>query len=289
MTKQCINVYSIKPLSEGLDFVKELPEHKPFLDFQKKAYELYGHCLDKLNPPTFFWKWNKEVGRKIYFNTDTHSYYYHYANYLNNRRLSAKKVLEIGVYQGHSMLLWNDYFPNAEIVGVDIDLNQEWLGDTPVDICKNKERITLIEADGTDKKVANDIGKKYGKFDIIVDDGSHHPTHQILSLLYFLPYLKKDGIYIVEDIIIKEQKNYLENYKEGSDVGLFEEFLDEFKTNQFWIEDVDLTKYGINTKPNQDILKTIDKIEVKIPPRHRIGKLDLTIKSSHRLAFITKK
>ena len=94
---------------------------------------------------------------------------------------------------------------------------------------------------------------------------------------------------LIEDIIIEEQRSYLSNFKEGTDVGLFLEFLDEFKTNQFWVEDVDLEKYGIYNKPSQEILKTIDKIDIKIPPRHRIGDLDFTIKSSHRLAFITKK
>lgn len=33
---------------------------------------------------------------------------------------SAETVLEIGVYKGHSIKLWYDYFVNATIYGIDI-------------------------------------------------------------------------------------------------------------------------------------------------------------------------
>ena len=29
--------------------------------------------------------------------------------------------MEIGVYHGNSLKVWKDYFPNAEIYGIDID------------------------------------------------------------------------------------------------------------------------------------------------------------------------
>ena len=92
----------------------------------------------------------------------------------------------------------------------------------------------MIEDDGTNKYIAKELGEKYGDFDVIIDDGSHHPTHQILSLLHYLPYLKYDGIFIIEDIITKTQRNYLGVFNdivvdgEVKEVKLFEDFFEEY-------------------------------------------------------------
>ena len=37
-------------------------------------------------------------------------------------------------------------------------------------------------------------------FDFIVDDGSHIPEHQVMTANVFMPLLKPDGIYTIEDI-----------------------------------------------------------------------------------------
>ena len=46
------------------------------------------------------------------------------------------------------------------------------------------------------------------KFDLIVDDGWHHPESQINSLIAYLPYLNKGGTYILEDIVHDKYYNY---------------------------------------------------------------------------------
>jgi hypothetical protein len=38
------------------------------------------------------------------------------------------------------------------------------------------------------------------QFDVIIDDGSHAWEHQLETLKNFYPYLKQNGIYIIEDI-----------------------------------------------------------------------------------------
>ena len=37
-------------------------------------------------------------------------------------------------------------------------------------------------------------------YDVIIDDASHLPEHQVASYQIFGPYLKKGGVYIIEDI-----------------------------------------------------------------------------------------
>jgi len=44
--------------------------------------------------------------------------------------------------------------------------------------------------------------KNFGEpvFDVIIDDGSHRPDHQQISLSFFFRKLKKGGLYFIEDL-----------------------------------------------------------------------------------------
>ena len=60
------------------------------------------------------------------------------------------------------------------------------------------------------------IDKHGGDFDIIIDDGSHNTSHQIISALFLMPYLKYNGIYCVEDVTKpKKVAEALSQYKCG--------------------------------------------------------------------------
>ena len=48
-----------------------------------------------------------------------HGYTPYYYNLLNDRRLTIKKVLEIGAGEGASLRMWSDFFPNALVYGAD--------------------------------------------------------------------------------------------------------------------------------------------------------------------------
>jgi uncharacterized NAD-dependent epimerase/dehydratase family protein len=50
-----------------------------------------------------------------------HTYEIPYQRELESRRKDVKGVLEIGIYHGGSLKAWRDYFPNATVVGMDID------------------------------------------------------------------------------------------------------------------------------------------------------------------------
>jgi len=176
-------------------------DYKFFTDFQKELYNEHGYMLDKLNNTTDFWHYNSITGQKTYKDIYAHNYYLQYAKKFENKRMSALKVLEIGVNHGYSLLLWERYFPNAQIYGIDIDLSHTARGKTPKELLKDKERIQLFEFDACDKKKVDEFVKENGgDFDIIIEDGSHLGHHQILSTHYYMPLLKKDGIMVIEDI-----------------------------------------------------------------------------------------
>jgi len=99
-------------------------------------------------------------------------------------RNTTNGVLEIGVAGGHSIRMWRKYFENAKIIGMDI-------GGNP-----NCEGCEFIQADATKPESFNNIDN----LDIVVDDGSHIPEHQIETFNLLFPKLNVGGIYVIEDI-----------------------------------------------------------------------------------------
>lgn len=99
-------------------------------------------------------------------------------------------VLEIGIYSGAFLQVMSEFLPKAQIIGIDINTSNVKFG-------LNNDRIKIIHADGTLPSTAKTLGKS---FDLIIEDGSHLPDHQIASLEAFAPYIKPDGVMIIEDI-----------------------------------------------------------------------------------------
>jgi len=120
-----------------------------------------------------------------------HSYIDFYEGLFASLRKKKLNLLEIGVETGESFRMWSDYFKNASLYGVDIDLSQvQGIA---------KEISTLVEADSTDPSVLNNFNKNL-RFEIIIDDGAHECSSQRKTLDNFLPRLKSKGVYIIEDV-----------------------------------------------------------------------------------------
>jgi len=121
-----------------------------------------------------------------------HHYLEFYDMLFYKRALQVKRVLEIGVYYGGSLLLWSDYFPNATIIGIDI---------VPInpDVRKSLEgrNVLLLEADARNADIAKSIPDT---IDIVVDDGSHTLGDQKKAMEILWPLLSSGGLYCIEDI-----------------------------------------------------------------------------------------
>lgn len=100
-------------------------------------------------------------------------------------------ILEIGLALGDSIKLWDMYFENSKIFGVDITLVFQ-----PSDY---KNKVKLIEADATKPEFLDHI--KNDSFSIVIDDGSHMEKDQITTFNLLKPKMEKGGIYIIEDIL----------------------------------------------------------------------------------------
>jgi hypothetical protein len=105
--------------------------------------------------------------------------------------LKVKRVLEIGILQGHSLRMWRDFFPFAMIVGIDKD---------PATMITGEDRIVTYVGDQAKPDEIASLIKGVGPFDLIVDDGSHLPELQALTARTLLPFLAPDGLYSIEDV-----------------------------------------------------------------------------------------
>lgn len=132
-----------------------------------------------------------------------HHYTPVYWDLFNKRRSDIKKILEIGVGEGPSLRMWRDFFPNAQVYGAEIDEKRIFKDD----------RIEVFKCDQASKSDLESLIKKTGSdIDIVIEDGSHIPFHQIFSCLTLMPLIKNDAVYIIEDVASPEILTQLEGY-----------------------------------------------------------------------------
>jgi len=145
----------------------------------------------------------------------SHTYADFYAMLFGHCRQSVKNVLECGVgtnnpdlassmgvngKPGASLRVWRDYFPNANIVGIDID----------EDILFKEERIKTFLVDQTSpssiQKFWNSVGVE--NFDLILDDGLHAFHAGLCLFENSFEHLAANGVYIIEDVSLSNLTKY---------------------------------------------------------------------------------
>ena len=126
-----------------------------------------------------------------------HSYLPLYQKLLLSKKETAKNVLEVGIAYGGSIKLWNDFFTNATVYGLDIsNINDVWEG------IKNKEKIILhtsSDAYNNDFFINNFLNKNI-KCDFMLDDGPHTLESMKQFIKLYSQIMTDDGILIIEDV-----------------------------------------------------------------------------------------
>jgi hypothetical protein len=144
-----------------------------------------------MNLNELFNKYQSDKGDGV---TVRHNYAYFYEKFLENKRNEIKLILEIGICGGKSLKAWYDYFPNAIIIGLDIDDKSIYNNDRTFTFKLDQSNHTQLE------HFVKECVKNGYKFDFIIDDGSHQMADQQLTLGYFFPILKSGGVYFLEDL-----------------------------------------------------------------------------------------
>lgn len=144
------------------------------------------------------------------------------------------KFLEIGVRAGGSLQVFQKYFGvNAKIFGIDIDERCKGLNVTPACI-----RI----GDQSDENFLRSVVDELGGLDIVIDDGSHLPKHQMASFHVLWPLLSNNGIYIVEDTHTSYWREFGGGYQKPD--GFIEFVKDSIDGMHSWYSRHHMTKRG---------------------------------------------
>lgn len=104
-------------------------------------------------------------------------------------RESATSICEIGIFKGGSLQAWEEYFPNAVIVGIDKEKEfaSKTYGDRIFSMWINVSQPEQLTA-----------AMRY--YDIIIDDGSHKWQDIETAFVKLWPMVNPDGLYIIEDV-----------------------------------------------------------------------------------------
>ena len=120
-----------------------------------------------------------------------HNYVEIYESLFAPMRDKSLRILEIGVFEGMSMRLWEAYFPAAQIFGLDIESKSHY----------DSQRVKTLVADQGKRDDLGRVLTVTGRdFDLILDDGGHKMDQQQISFGTLFPTLKSGGLYIIEDI-----------------------------------------------------------------------------------------
>ena len=187
-----------------------------------------------------------------------HKYHTVYERHFESIRNNSINILEVGVFKGSSTAAFHEYFPNANLYGIDIF--------TRVDIksisIHKEERVQFIHADSTKPNIGDILNDTFEdiKFDIIIDDACHTPEANMLTFRHLKPFLISGGMYFIEDVwpleimSAKEKSiSWVCNHSDELNDIKNQKFLRELNNSGLNIERFDLRK--ISGKPDSYIIK----------------------------------
>ena len=134
---------------------------------------------------------------------------------------ALKSSMGINGKPGASLRVWRDYFPNAKVIGIDIDK----------DIFFSEDRIENYYCNQTDPQSIDNFLEAAkileASVDIIIDDGLHEFKAGKTFFEGMIKSLTTNGFYIIEDVTPHDMllyKNYFMNLTEKFSVQFFSLF-----------------------------------------------------------------
>lgn len=123
-----------------------------------------------------------------------------YSEFFEPLRQRPLVLLEIGVAQGASLRMWEEYFANARIFGVDVD---------PACTRYETDRTRVLIGDQSDTTfLQRVVDTAAAPLDVVIDDGGHHMHQHQTSLEFLFPHLARFGLYCIEDLHTSYRRSY---------------------------------------------------------------------------------
>jgi predicted O-methyltransferase YrrM len=173
-----------------------------------------------------------------------HGFSEFYTQHLKHLKQRKIKILEIGSYAGASASAFVKYFPNSKVYCFDINISKFIYYSKNIHVfglnIKDKKKVEKILS-----KINSESNSNF--FDVIIDDGSHYLSDILFSLNTLFRYVKKGGIYVIEDFNHYKYYSYLDD---TSSVSLkIEEIFQHLKHKEIFespILDKDFQHYCFN-------------------------------------------
>ena len=121
---------------------------------------------------------------------------------IGTNNLSIRSNMGLGGIPGASLRVWRDYFPNAKIIGADIDES----------VLFEEDRIQTYALDQRISDSVEEMWKKVGRsgFDLMIDDGLHAFEAGKTLFLGSVDRLAPNGRYIIEDVFHDDMIRYMD-------------------------------------------------------------------------------
>ena len=192
------------------------------------------------------------------------TYFDSYDHFFHRYRGKEITFVEIGILDGGSLFMWRDFFGNkARIIGVDLNPEaKKW----------EKEGFEIFIGSQSDEKFWQDFINEVGEIDVVLDDGGHTYSQQIITTESLLPSIKDGGILVIEDTHTSYMRGYgdlnfsfIEYVKELIDkINMrFGGFYKEKSEHRFW--SVEVVESIVAFKINKKATKLVSK------PTYNIG------------------
>ena len=131
--------------------------------------------------------------------TARHNFSEYYDSIFSPMRQQVRRVFELGIFQGASLRAWRDYFPNAQVMGADID---------PA-CCFQEERIETWQCDETDPLAVEAMWEAAGgDLDVLIDDALHTYADNRRFFEWSHDQVRPGGLYIIEDLRADELDSF---------------------------------------------------------------------------------
>lgn len=153
--------------------------------------------------PVHYFSLDKIVDNRFTDKNTCHSYLEIYEKIMKAKHLTNGNILEIGIQTGGSMKLWNDYFVNANIYGLDVNKAPDFL--------EQFKRVNCLKMNAYSQESIDFFSSRNIKFDFIIDDGPHTFESMSYFIQNYIKLLSSDGILIVEDV---QDINWCESFKQ---------------------------------------------------------------------------
>ncbi len=132
-----------------------------------------------------------------------HGYAKHYSKYLASFNREKRLVIaEFGILRVSGLAIWCDLFPNARVLGFDIDTshfeeNRRNLLDRGAFSSNVPETHTYVQFVQSEEILSQIL--QGDTIDICIDDGCHMDEAILCTLKSIMPHLSKNFLYFIED------------------------------------------------------------------------------------------